>query len=467
MIIEIANEITIKEPTKEFKDWCKKEWTISNPDYDKKMRLGLWLGNTPEHLKLYKVEGQNIILPYGCKDYMICDIVLDDETEIVSKSYNPDGWGDEPVGAEIPLYEYQKEAVDAINRNGILQAPAGSGKTQMGLALISKIMAKALWLTHTLDLLQQSYSRAKQYFPPDKLGIISNGSVNIGEWITFATVQTMSNIDLTAYKNHWATVIVDECHRASGSPASVTRFYKVLNNLNAPFKIGLSATVHRADGMIKATHALLGRIIYTVPDEAVEQNIMRVGIYPEETEVQLTYDSLNTDGTLNFARMTTELCNNEQRNKQIVKDLQFERDHSCLILSSRLEHLDRLIALLPDDMKNKAVKISGKLTSKVGKAYREKAIEQMRSGEKKYLFATYSLAKEGLDIPRLDRLFLTTPQKDYAVVTQSVGRVARVHSEKQDAWVYDYVDDFPYAVKAYKERCRHYRKNKCYWKEGD
>ena len=32
-----------------------------------------------------------------------------------------------------------------------------------------------------------------------------------------------------------------------------------------------------------------------------------------------------------------------------------------------------------------------------------------------------SLAKEGLDVPRLERLYLTTPQKDYAVVTQSIG----------------------------------------------
>ena len=56
--------------------------------------------------------------------------------------------------------------------------------------------------------------------------------------------------------------------------------------------------------------------------------------------------------------------------------------------------------------------IDGKMTSKKRKAEREQAIEDMRTGKKRYLFATYSLAKEGLDIPRLDRLYLTTPQKD-------------------------------------------------------
>ena len=76
-------------------------------------------------------------------------------------------------------------------------------------------------------------------------------------------------------------------------------------------------------------------------------------------------------------------------------------------------------------LRAQAAVIDGKMTSKKRKAEREQAIEDMRTGKKRYLFATYSLAKEGLDIPRLDRLYLTTPQKDYAVIVQSVGRIAR------------------------------------------
>ena len=64
--------------------------------------------------------------------------------------------------------------------------------------------------------------------------------------------------------------------------------------------------------------------------------------------------------------------------------------------------------------------ISGRMTSKKGKAEREAAIEQMRTGEKKYLFQQLHEPKEGLDIPRLERLFLTTPQKDEAVIIQSL-----------------------------------------------
>ena len=106
--------------------------------------------------------------------------------------------------------------------------------------------------------------------------------------------------------------------------------------------------------------------------------------------------------------------------------------------------------------------IDGKMTTKKAKALREQAIEEMRQGRKRYLFATYSLAREGLDIPRLDRLYLTTPQKDYAVIVQSVGRIARTFEGKETPVCYDYVDDgIQYCVKAYKKRCTSYRKIGC------
>ncbi len=70
-------------------------------------------------------------------------------------------------------------------------------------------------------------------------------------------------------------------------------------------------------------------------------------------------------------------------------------------------------------------------------------------------------------VPRLERLYLTTPQKDYAVVTQSIGRIARTFEGKSDPIAYDFVDDIAYLVKSYKKRCTTYRKNGCYFvKEG-
>ena len=333
----------------------------------------------------------------------------------------------------------------------------------MGIALIKEWGRRALWVTHTKDLLDQSKERALRYMDKSLIGTITEGKVNIGKGVTFATVQTLSNLDLSQIKDCWDVIIVDECHRVCGSPTQMTMFAKVLNSLSARHKYGLSATVHRADGMIQATFALIGDVVYTVPDEAVADKVMQVGIKPIGTGIRITPQCLNTDGTLNYTKLINYLCSDWDRNVCIVDRLIENKDKSSLILSDRLEHLETLLGMLPNDMRSQATMISGKMTTKKGKAEREQAIEDMRTGAKKYLFATYSLAKEGLDVPRLERLFMATPQKDYAVITQSIGRVARTYEGKADPIVLDFVDDIGYLVKSYKKRCSTYRKNDCYF----
>lgn len=301
MIVTVSNTLTIENPTAEMQMWCKKHLTLSNPDYQKKLRMNLWVGNTPKTLSLYEQRGNALVLPFGTLRTLPDSVkknavFIGDFRAAEEVSYG---------GVDIPLYDYQKTAVDAVaaGQYGILQSPAGSGKTQMGIALVKRFGKKALWLTHTLDLLRQSKERAELYMDKRVIGTITEGKVNIGSGITFATIQTMCKLDLAQYKDLWDTIIVDECHRCSGTPTAMTQFYKVLNSLSARHKIGLSATVHRSDGMIEATYALLGHVIYTVPDEAVGDKIMKVGILPVGTGVEISRECLNTDGTLNYSEI--------------------------------------------------------------------------------------------------------------------------------------------------------------------
>ena len=383
--------------------------------------MHFWLGNTPEWLYLYEVHGDKLILPFGVLRSILPMVDTRNPRTGFQYAERID------YNCKIPLYDYQQKAVEEAywKQYGILQSAAGSGKTQMGIALIAKLGKRALWLTHTKDLLTQSKQRAEQYMDPSLLGTITEGKVSLGSGITFATVQTMCNLDLTQYKDYWDVIIVDECHRVAGTPTAVSQFSKVLNSLAARHKYGLSATVHRSDGLIQSTYALLGEVVYTVPTEAVADKIMQVGIYPVPTGIGISRECLNTDGTLNYAKLINYLCESESRNEIICEYLIEERHKPSLILSDRLNHLETLMKMLPIDMREDAVMVSGKMTTKKGKAEREQAIADMRSGAKKYLFATYSLAKEGLDIPCLERLYMATPQKDYAVITQSIGRIAR------------------------------------------
>lgn len=461
MKVVVSNVLTVTDYPESVEEWCEKELTLPNPEYAKKLRMHLWLGNTPRTLTLYEKRGEALVLPFGTLRRL-------PECAPKDTEYLPDFARPFLVdfrGKDVPLYPYQEEAVESVfsSKYGILQSPAGSGKTQMGIALIKKFGRRALWLTHTLDLLNQSKSRAEMYLDNSLIGTITEGKVNIGEGITFATIQTMCKLDMSQYKDLWDIVIVDECHRCTGTPTAMTQFYKVLNSLSARHKIGLSATVHRSDGMIAATYALLGEIIYTVPEEAVGDKIMKVGILPVGTNTVMSREALNTDGTLNYQKLISYLTGNLEREETIVNAIKLNEGKSCLILSDRLEHLEHLMNWLPAHMREDAVMINGKMTSKKGKAEREQAIEDMRTGKKKYLFATYSLCKEGLDIPRLERLFMTTPVKDYAVVVQSIGRIARTFEGKGEPIVYDFVDNIGYLGRAYKQRCRHYKKAGAYF----
>ena len=460
MITEVGSYLKITDPSPAIMDWCKENLVLPNPEYQKKVRMHLWVGNTPKQLLLYGTNGNDLILPFGCLRSLL-PLLEGDLKKLFKKPKNVN------YGGKVPLYEYQEEAVAAmiINHYGILQSPAGSGKTQMGIALACALGVKTLWLTHTKDLLDQSKSRAEQYVDPSLLGTITEGKVNIGAAMTFATIQTMCKVDLDQYKDEWDCIIVDECHRVSGTPTAITQFSKVLNGLRARHKYGLSATVHRADGLIKATYAMLGEVVWTVPDEAVKSRVMTVDVVPRGTGVTLHPCFLNSDGTVNYAKMISYLTEHEDRNQIILDDLIENRDHFNLILSERVDHLRYLYSQLPPALKRQAAVIDGKMTSKAQKAERAQAIEDMRTGDKRYLFATYSLAKEGLDIPRLDRLYLTTPQKDYAVIVQSMGRVARVFTGKQQPVALDYVDSIKSLLKSFKKRCTHYRKCGCRIKE--
>lgn len=268
------------------------------------------------------------------------------------------------------------------------------------------------------------------------------------------------NLEVEGNHNYFAYGInVHNCHRVSSSATSFTRYEKVLNHLSARHKFGLSATTERSDGLIKATFALLGNVAYEVPEAAVADKVMGVKVRTIDTDTEITDECLNVDGTINYVKLIEHLTTDFKRNFLIVTKIVENRGHSCLILSDRLAQLQELIKLMPIEIAGECAFINGKMQSKKAKAEREQALEDMRTGKKKYLFASYSLAKEGLDIPRLDRLFLASPAKFSAIITQAVGRIRRTADGKETPVVYDFVDrNIGFCEGAYRKRCTTYRK---------
>ena len=465
MHVTLSNEFVITDPTTEVIKFCGDNLVISNPDYYKKQRLGLWIGKTPAQLYLFRRNGNKIYLPAGCLNELIKVIP---DTQI---NYD---LADNPIikyDCKVPLYEYQKTALESMltTNYGILQAPCGSGKTQVGISMAACLQRKTLWLTHTTDLLNQSKKRASDYIKDKSLiGTITAGKVDISEGITFATVQTLSKLDLTQYKYVWDIVIVDECHRCAGTPTSLMMFSKVVNSLAARWKYGLSATVHRGDGLIKSTFALLGDVAYVVPEEAVADKTIGVTVQEIKTGVKISDCCLDTDGTLDYMELVSYLATNEERTKLIASKIAENRGNSNLIMSDRIQHLRTILeALILRGIPEEEIRmITGTMTSKKEKEYRQQAIEDMKTGKARFLFASYNLAKEGLDIPNLNRLYLALPKKDFAVVTQSIGRICRTADGKDSAICYDFVDDIGFCTGAWKKRKTIYKKKGCEIIEG-
>lgn len=452
MKIIVDNILRIIDAEPIIEKYCKSNLEIDNPQYAQNERLGFPTYNIPRRLYWYEKHGNDYILPFGCfKDiYKIYPI----KEDYLLKCLNPNIIY---YKSNIKLFDYQEKAKNEAlkSKNGVIVMPAGSGKTQTALQLISELGLKTLWITHTYDLLNQSFDRAKSNLENVGLGKIAAGKIDIGTHITFATVQTLVKLDLSQFKNEWDCIVVDEGHRICGTPAQLGMFYKVINALSCRYKYALTATPFRnIKGTEKALFSLIGPIICEVPKEVVSERTIKAEIQPIYTDFKIPRDAKKTDGTIDYSKLTTFLSEDEDRNEIILNILKECKNNYTLVLGDRLTQLSYL-----QEKIGYGVKIDGTMTSKKKKAQREQYIQDMRDGKENLLFATYGLAKEGLDISRLDRLILASPHRDKATIIQSVGRVERKFEGKKTPLVYDIVDDTQFHNNMFKSRKTIYRKN--------
>lgn len=456
MIITVDSIITVQNPDPELLQWCNEHLVMDNPSYYRMLRMGRRAWNVPQKVVFYTYHEGRLLLPRGVlKD--IWDMFPD------MSLYRHRMTKCQPVEfrSEIRLRDYQEPAVDAVRKGkqGIIVMPCGAGKTETALQVIADLGQPALWVTHTTDLLNQSLSRAKErlHLQPGEYGVIGGGKYTVGTHITFSTVQSLRNKNLDSLAWRFGTIVIDECHRAFMSDNKMSMFQDVLERLPALYRIGVTASEHRSDGLVQGMYHLIGRKLYEVPQEAL--NAAGNVVIPEVVAVPTTY-RYKGDGTLEFSAMLCSIAGDEARNELIVKHiLEDSEGHSCLVLSDRLEQLEQLQAYIMEQSPWVSMEY---INGKSGRKAREDAIERMKTRQSDVLFATYTLAKEGLDIPCLDRLFLCTPHRDKVAVQQSIGRIMRKSPDKQDAVVYDFVDTgVGLCISQFKSRKAVYRKLGC------
>lgn len=415
MKIKIDSMITIENPSQEIKEFCKNNLTIKNPDVQRKKNMGFWAGNIPRTLKMFSINNGNYILPIGEIDNIWKMYPIKKDYEI---NFGKHEKLDYPEN-KMKLYDYQEEAVNKMikAKRGILSSKCGSGKSIMLLEMIRRISYKALIICEKKEIQLQFKDYLINCFGMKQgdYGLISEGNVEIGKYITIGLRQTLARVDLTPYKFEFGTIAVDEGQNVGGSVTKCTQYSKILNNLAAEYRFAVSATAYRVDGLTRCMYSLLNTIKYEIPKEAIEDKTIKAKIQPILTDYEIPDNCLKWDGTLNYTELPTAMAEDMERNKLIVKYLKENKDNYCLILSDRLSSLENLQAILGEGLL-----INGSMTSKKAKKEREDAIEKMRQKKEHYLFSSFALAKEGLDIKPLNRLFLVAPTKNKIVVIQSV-----------------------------------------------
>ena len=414
MNIKIDSQIRIVNPNKEILEYCKKELTVKNPEIQKKQAMGFWTGNLPKEIKMFSRNGNDFILPIGCIDDIWHIYPFKQDYEIDFGSHQKLNFPEN----KLKPYEYQEKAIQTMikSKRGILNARCGAGKSIMAIEIIRRIGYKALIICHTTELLNQF----KDYLVKDlgmnkgDYGTIAAGKVEIGKYVTIALRQTLVNIDLLNYKYEWGTIIVDECHNIAGNVTYVSQYQKILSKLVAEYRFGLTATAFRGDGLTKCMFALTNKIKYIIDEKEIADKIIKAQIKPIYTDYEIPYECQKTDGTLDYTKMPTCLAEDKERNKLILNLLKENKENYCLILSDRLVGLKLL-----QEQLCQGLLIDGSQTSKKAKKEREEAIEKMRKKEEHYLFATLQLAREGLDIKPLNRLFLIAPSKNKRSINSS------------------------------------------------
>lgn len=211
MKITVNSVISISEPTKEVENFIKSELEIKNPEIQKKLAMGFWTGNIPKTLKAYSKKGWDYIIPLGeINNIWNLHPHLDDY--IIDFGYHEQL--DFPQ-SNIKLYDYQEKAVEYMQKQGrgILQSKCGSGKSIMALELIKRIGYKALIICEKKEIQDQfkTYLEKNYGMQRGDYGLIKEGNVEIGNFVTIALRQTLARIDLTQYKYEWGTIVVDEC----------------------------------------------------------------------------------------------------------------------------------------------------------------------------------------------------------------------------------------------------------------
>lgn len=421
-----------------------------NSDYIIKAKIGKSTWKTEKYFKLIDETIDQIEIPRGfvgklvkfCKEKSIAFEIIDERKKKEDITFE----------SSIELYDYQEDALDVTDKKdfGVIVAPPGSGKTIMGLELICRKQQPTLIIVHRKQLLDQWVDRIQSFLgiPKKEIGqIATSKNHKIGKKITIAMIQSLVKLDdIKEFANSFGTIIIDECHHV---PAKT--FREAISNFNSYYLYGLTATPTRKNNDEQLIFVFIGEILaLTNPINEQEKIVSnsKISIHIKETNLFVPFD-YRID---KYETISKILVFDTARNQMIINDIisQVDEKKQILVLTERKEHITVLNLYLKE--KFETITICGDDSESL----RKSKIAQIKMGHFQIVISTGQYFGEGMDINKLDCLFLVYPFAFEGKLIQYIGRIQR--SEKAPV-IFDYRDSkIDYFEKLFKQRNRYYRK---------
>jgi superfamily II DNA or RNA helicase len=159
----------------------------------------------------------------------------------------------------LRLRDYQESALNAwlrAGKRGTIVLPTGSGKTAIAIEAVSRLNEASIVVVPTLDLMEQWVAKLGEELGIEA-GLYGGGSHELRA----LTVATYDSAYLRAEElgNRFMLVIFDEVHHLPAPGYSA-----IAEIFASPYRMGLTATYEREDGLHAALPRLVGGKVYEI-----------------------------------------------------------------------------------------------------------------------------------------------------------------------------------------------------------
>lgn len=360
---------------------------------------------------------------------------------------------------EVQLRDYQEEALERwmAGRRGVVVLPTGAGKTMVALAAIARLACPTLIVVPTLELMDQWEEGVRRHLgvAPGRYG---GGEKEVG-CVTVATYDS-AYVNAEFLGDKFELLVFDEVHHLP-SPG-----YRQVAELSAaPWRMGLTATPEREDGLHELLPYLVGPVVYRrgVGEMAgkwlAEFDVVRVyaEMSPEEREeyerLTRTYRSflrkrgLRIRGPRDFERLAALSVKDPEAREALLAWYRARR--IALHASSKMEVLEELLArhrgdkvLIFAEHGDVVRRISSRflvpeITYRTPEEERRAVMSAFRKGLVRAI-VTSKVLEEGVDVPDANVAVILSGTASRREFVQRLGRVLRPREGKR-AVVYEVV----------------------------